>query len=142
MPRKIYQLHSYFRAIIFFPWHLILNRLRIRHYTKLLLCIHISGVHCNCPKLMKNFANYLLKKKMCFVVLKCYKCLGLQKKTNIEGKLKPKGLRHFKVHPVLQIDTILHGRLNLCSNTTITERKEELNLPPLNFRCMRYLQVY
>ena len=30
-----------------FPRQLILNMLRIRHYKKLFLCIHISGIHCN-----------------------------------------------------------------------------------------------
>ena len=38
----------FFKYIFFvtFPRHLILNMLRIRHYKKLLLCIHISGIHC------------------------------------------------------------------------------------------------
>ena len=32
---------------LFFPWHLILDMLRIGHYKKTLaIYIHISGVHC------------------------------------------------------------------------------------------------
>ena len=32
--------------VLVFPRHFNLNILRIRHYKKLLLCIHISGIHC------------------------------------------------------------------------------------------------
>ena len=52
--RKILSEVSFFlgnpvRRNIDFPRHLILNLLRIRHYKKLLLCIHISGIHRSSP---------------------------------------------------------------------------------------------
>ena len=48
---------NYYIKLIF-TRHLILDMLRIRHYKKLLLCIHISGIHC-----IKTFKMYVQRRR-------------------------------------------------------------------------------